>query len=106
MADRPWKQFERDIARLLGGRRYPANTGGGLDVEGAGLVAQCKLVRRLSLGELSELAEQVARDAGPTRTGVVAVKLRRGRGRPTPILIVQTAAEWVKQHGDTFRVPE
>jgi len=31
MPDRQWKQEEREAARLLGGTRYPANSGGRVD---------------------------------------------------------------------------
>lgn len=40
MADRPWKREERDVARLVGGARFSANSGGRVDVEGPTVVAQ------------------------------------------------------------------
>src|SRR5215470_13593016 len=69
VADRPWKAEERHAARLPGGRRYPANTGGRMDVEGPTVVAQVK-------------------------HGIVVVKRRAGTGRPTPRLIVLTEHAW------------
>lgn len=100
MADKAWKAFEREIACLFGGRRFPANQGGDLDVEGPTVIAQCKLVKVLSLNALADEAEQIARrSAGTLKTGVVAVKPRRGSGRRSPILIVMTAEEWTRMHG-------
>ena len=83
MTDRPWKAEERRDAALLGGRRHPANTGG--RVEGPSVIAQVKHRRTLSLGALEALAVEAA-EAGRTRgkLGVLALKRRAGRGRPTP----------------------
>jgi len=66
MADRSWKAEERRAARLLGGRRFPANTGGRVDVEGPAVIAQVKHRRTLSLGALEALAIEAA-EAGRTR---------------------------------------
>ena len=95
-----WKQFEREIARLLGGRRFWANSGERLDVESSTTVAQCKLVQRMSLDALTDLAEQAARDGlAKQKTGVVAIKCRRGRGRGSPTLVVMTAEVWALMNG-------
>ena len=86
-----WKQFERDAARLLGGRRYPANSGGRVDVESDRYVAQVKLVKTCSLASLEALAvemEQIGAEKG--KVGLVVVKRRAGRGTPTPPLVVMT----------------
>jgi len=91
MPDRPWKQEERQVARLVMGTRYPANSGGRLDVESPSTVVQVKHVQRLSLAQLEALAVEMAR-LGVTRgkTGVVVVKRRAGRGTVTPRLVVMT----------------
>ena len=100
MSDRPWKKFERDIARILGGRRFFANSGAALDVESAGVVAQCKHVRVMSLEALSKLAEQAQREGqGKNKAGVVAIQVRRGRGKGSPILFVMTADVWELMNG-------
>ena len=66
MPDRPWKAEERQVARLLVGRRYSGNSGGRVDVEGPTTVAQVKHVRRLSLAQLETLAlEMEAVGAAP-----------------------------------------
>lgn len=95
-----WKKFERAVADLFGGRRFWANSGEAFDVESATVVAQCKLVKRLSLEELTQLAETVERQAAPKfKAGVVAVKVRRGLGRSSPILLVVTEATWRRMNG-------
>lgn len=95
-----WKQFERDVARLLGGKRFWANSGEAIDVESDSYVAQCKLVQTCSLASLTELAEMVERQAAlKNKAGVVAIKLRRGRGRSSPMLLVVTAATWERLNG-------
>ena len=93
MPDQPWKQEERSVARLLGGSRYPANSGGRVDVESPNVVAQVKSVRQLSLAQLEALAvemQQLAAEKG--KLGLVVVKRRAGRGTATPRLIVMTQA--------------
>jgi len=95
-----WKQFEREAARLFGGRRFPANSGAAIDFESAGFIGQCKLVKTLSLEALTQLAEQAAQLGIPrNKTGVVCVKVRRGRGRGSPMLVVCTAQMWEQLNG-------
>lgn len=60
MSDRRWKAFECNVARILGGRRFYANSGERLDVEFE-TAAQCKRVRGLSPTQLMLLAEAVER---------------------------------------------
>ncbi len=91
MADKAWKQEERNVARLICGSRYPANQGGRVDVEGPSTIAQVKHVQRLSLAQLEALAvEMAALGATRGKTGVVVVKRRAGRGIVTPRLVVMT----------------
>lgn len=95
-----WKAFEREVAALFGGSRFWSNSGAKIDFEAEGYVGQCKLVKNLSLHALSLLAEQAERD-GQVRQkiGVVAVKCRRGQGRPSPMLIVLTESQWRQLNG-------
>ena len=96
MADKPWKATERDLARRLGGSRYPANSGGRVDVESPTLVVQVKHVQRMSLAQLELLAvemEEIGKERG--RVGVVAVKRRAGRGHPTRTLVILTEAAFL-----------
>jgi hypothetical protein len=95
-----WKQFVREVARLMGGRGYWANAGERLDVWSASVVA-----KRLSLETLTQLAEQVEREATLRRkAGLVAVKVRVP-GRPRLVLLVMTAAVGPRVVGSHSTVP-
>ena len=100
-----WKAFEAAAAALFNGKRFWANSGERLDFEGElrgftseGLVdsmkirGQCKLVKTLSLEALTKLAEEKDVD-------VVCVKVRRGAGKPSPMLVVFTEANYRRLHG-------
>jgi hypothetical protein len=90
-----WKQMERDVGLLVGGTRYPANQGGRVDVEGNQYIVQCKERRSLSLEQLTQLVEEIETIAkAKGKRGLVAVKVRRGKGKQSPILIVQSAEQW------------
>jgi len=86
-----WKCEERAVGRLLGGTRYPANSGGRVDVESPRFVCQVKHRRACSLAELERLAvemDALGRQRG--KCGVVVVKRRAGCGNGTPRLVVLT----------------
>ena len=96
MSNTSWKQLEREVGLLINGSRFPANQGGRVDVESVDYVVQVKERKALSLEVLTQLVEeieQIAKDRGK-KGGLVAVKVRRGRGRPSPLLIVQSAEQW------------
>ncbi len=96
MTSKPWKATERDVAKLLGGKRYPANSGGRVDVESDRYVAQVKLVKTCSLASLEALAVEMERlGAEKSKVGLVVVKLRAGRGRPTKALVILTEAAFL-----------
>ena len=100
MSDKPWKRFEREVARLLGGRRFWANSGESIDIESSSYVAQCKHVAQMSLRQITDLAEAVELDAAPkAKLGIVALKLRAGRGRTTSTLFVMTSHTWELMNG-------
>ena len=90
-----WKQFERDAAQVFGGRRHWANSGGRVDftghVNGQSVAGSCKLVRVLSLEQMTQLLEEAGVD-------VLCVKRRRGAGCPSPMLIVFTAESYRRLH--------
>lgn len=104
MSDKPWKRFEREAAALFGLTRCWANSGEDLDFpdkeeqDKATAVGQCKEVSKLSLSALTDLAEHVGQRASEwdelpftqDKIGVVCVKVRRGRGRPSQPLVVMT----------------
>jgi len=82
-----WKALEASAAALFNGKRFWANSGERLDFEGAilghAVRGQCKLVKTLSLEALTKLAEEKDVD-------VVCVKVRRGKGKYSPMLVVFT----------------
>ena len=95
-----WKQMERNVGKLIGGKRYPANQGGRVDVESDEYVVQCKERKTLSLEALTQLVEEIEGIAATKgKQGIVAVKVRRGTGRPSPILFIQSGTQWYKQNG-------
>lgn len=98
----PWPFFRfLDALRRTGPVPGPGAVGA-LDFDGSGFCGQVKHVKRLSLPELARLAQEVERigfQASPPRIGVVVVKLKAGRGYPTPRLIVLTEAAWRELNG-------
>ena len=97
MADKAWKAFEREIARLIGGARFWANSGESLDCESHHFVAQCKHVKSMSLNAVAQLAEEIKQDGEDNRTptglpapkyGILALKTRPGKGKKSTTLIV------------------
>jgi hypothetical protein len=102
MSDRPWKQAERRAAKLIGGRRYAANTGYAVDCESESHCIQVKELKRASLTEISSWAleiERISVQRTPPKTGLLVIKRRGGRGVPTPTLIVMTAATFAEMNG-------
>lgn len=97
-----WKQFEAESAALFGVHRCWANSGERLDFPQTGELTktpvrgQCKLVKVLSLNELTKLCEEVQQLAHSDLTvigtgfGVVCTKVRRGRGHESPPIIAMT----------------
>jgi hypothetical protein len=103
MTDRPWKQAERRAAKLIGGRRYPANTGRAVDCESDSYCIQVKERQRASLTELAAWAleiERVSVQRTPPKIGLVLVKRRGGRGVPTPTLVVMTVGAFAEMNGE------
>jgi len=93
MPDSAWKQHERQVADLIGGKRLPASSHETVDCEGPRFVAQAKLVQKMSLEEITRLAEAIAQEATTRgKLGVVGLKVRRGPGVKSPILMVMTEA--------------
>ena len=100
MSKTGWKQAERDAASLLHGTRFPANTGGAVDVETPAYVVQVKNRRTFSLAQLERTAleiERVGMQKG--KHGVVMIKRSAGKGRDTPWLVAMTAGVWRELNG-------
>ena len=100
MTDRAWKKEERNVARLLGGRRHPANQGGAVDVESSWLCVQVKHRRVCSLAELEGLALEAERQGQQrAKVGAVVVKRRAGKGTRTPRLVVMVESQFTAMSG-------
>ena len=90
-----WKQHERDSAALIDGKRFPANQGGRVDVEGPWAIGQCKHVRTLSLMALTKLADEMHKAGlAAKKIGVVFAKIKMGAGRPASRLVVMHEEQW------------
>jgi len=103
MSGKAWKQFEGLAASLFWGARFWANSGERSDFEGRTrhgqrVKGQCKLVKTLSLEGLTKLAEEPNVD-------VVCVKVRRGRGKPSPGLVVMTFDKFREFYGEEEKEP-
>lgn len=95
MADKAWKQLERDVGDLIGGKRYPANQGGFIDVESTDYVVQVKHRKSLSLEQITQLVEMIEGiGEAKHKKGLVIVKVKRGKGKPSPFLVIQSADQW------------
>ena len=106
MARKSWKQRERQVARTVGGKRYPANTGGRIDVESDVHVIQVKERKILSLREAEAIAvemERIGNQKTPPKIGSLWVKRSGGRGVETPWLVVMTESVWKAMNGRTPR---
>lgn len=104
MSKTKWKAREREVARAVGGRRYPANTGARIDVESSGHVIQVKERKTLSLAQIEALAvemERIGAQKSPPKCGSVWLKRSAGRGVATPWLVVVTEAAWRLMNGPT-----
>ncbi|SRR5216684_1408206 len=105
-----WKNFERVVAAKLGGKRYPANTGGGVDVAAPGIIVQCKERKVLPFKQLEELVlaiETEAQNHPEPVIGLVVARRSAGSGKHTIPLVVLSLEEWcqldvkLKQKGDS-----
>lgn len=98
MSEPAWKAFERTIGDAIDGGRHWANSGEAVDCSSHYACVQCKLVKTLSLEALTQLAETTEAQAIARQKplGIVAVKRRRGRGKPSEPLIVMTLASWLR----------
>src|SRR3972149_4770774 len=109
MSSRKWKEAEARAAGLFGGKRHWANSGERLDFESSTAIGQVKLVKRLSLEALTQLAEEMEQEGRAMmmpKFGVVCVKVRRGKGKRSPMLVVMTADMWAVMHGTAAELEE
>jgi len=99
---RHWKHREREVAAKVRGRRYPANTGGRVDVENDAFVIQVKERKTLSLAQIEALVLEMDRlgaQKSPPKCGAVWAKRSAGAGRETPWLVIVSDATWRAMNG-------
>ena len=96
-----WKQFERDAAALIQGKRFWANSGERIDIESSWMRGQCKLVKTLSLNALTKLVEEMTFEqkpidpaTGQPKSGAVFVKCRRGCGQASEPMVCLSFTEF------------
>ena len=94
------KAFEREVGKILHGKRYPSDTGGIVDVlTEHNIHVQCKKWKQLSMKELEyfvcEIADYVKHQK-LSGTGVVAHKRPLGKGRHSEVLVTLKAEDFYK----------
>ena len=88
-----FKDHERSCAKVIKGKRHPANSGGRVDVESETIVAQCKERAEISFPEMGRLVaemEAIGKERG--KLGVLFVRHKAGRGFPSPGMVVMSHA--------------
>ena len=91
---RPYKQTERRVARVLGGRRTGHT--GKADVTAGWLVAECKHRKKLPAW-LKDAIAQAKRNAGVSQLGVVVLHEHGQRGDRD--IVCLSLADWLEWFG-------
>lgn len=100
MARTTWKKREIEAASILHGARYPANTGGAIDVESSRYVAEVKNVKRFSLLQAERECQEIERQGHlKNKIGIVMVRRSAGKGKETPWLVMMTAGMFREMSG-------
>ena len=100
MSRHGWKKRELEAASILHGKRFPASSGGPIDVESAGYVAQVKNVKRFSLLQAERECLEIERQGNlKNKIGIVMVRRSAGKGRETPWLVMMTAGMFREMSG-------
>ncbi len=96
------KDAERDVARVLGGRRLTAGQHqgtGDVDVDGGWWLAQVKHTKAVPQW-FSEGREQIEEACTATdKVPVLVIKTKPGPGRRARMYVVLDAEDWVSLHG-------
>ena len=92
------KADERYAAKILGGTRYPADTGGGEDVHVEGLCVQVKGGMRVLNETIRTGLDSARSTASPTELACLVV-VDRPSGRKTRSVIIFDLLEFAHYHG-------
>ncbi len=101
MAEAAWKRHEREVARLLGGRRQPNTGRRSADVLAPRWAIEVKLRRQLPLWLLEAIAQAEAAARGTERLPLLVLVVPQGRGRrPLRLAIIrlETLAQLLNEH--------
>jgi len=83
MSNASWKEFERRVARDLGGQRRGADTGGvrggKTDIIHPFFGVECKLLGRVGLADILNACVQAELNSEPHQIPIAVVKKKHGR---------------------------
>ena len=94
MTDHAWKQWERTVASIFGGKRRGAYTGSGRssgkpDIIKPGWSIECKLLSRPGFADLLDAALQAETNAEQPGDIPVAVVKRKGDHLPSALVVMR-----------------
>ena len=99
MPDRAWKQWERRVAAIFGGRRRGPDTrgpdGGRSDVVHPFWAVEAKLLGRPGYADLLAACVQAEANRGPHQCPVAVVKRKRARDHDALVVLrLETSRDW------------
>ena len=101
MSDKGWKQFERRIAKALGGQRRGPDVsdaeGGKTDVIHDAWGVECKLLARAGHGDILEACRQAERNSKGSQMPIAIVKRKRDRDEDS--LVAMRLGTWLEWYG-------
>lgn len=105
MPDKPWKQFERRIAKLFGGKRrgsdFRSETSGKDDIIHPVYSIETKLLSRPSFSDLQDAVEQAERNSPPTKVPLAIVKRKNADDRDSLVVMrLETFLEKYNPQGE------
>ena len=99
--DAGWKQFERRIAKMIGGRRRGPDvsdeSGGKTDIIHPGFGVECKLLARSGHADILEAVRQAERNSEDTQTPIAIVKRKHDRDKDA--LVCMRLGTWLMWYG-------
>ena len=103
MSDKGWKAFERRIARVLGGARRGAYTGGSAggktDIVHDAWGVECKLLARSGHADILSACRQAEANSNPPLTPIAIVKRKNDRDQDS--IVAMRLEVWLEWFGPT-----
>ncbi len=97
MANKRWKQQEREIAALLGSKRNPNDGGHRSDIDTSAFAYEVK-TRKVLPGWLKDAVQQATRAAQDGQTGVVVLS-EVSQGKKAERYALVKLDDWLGWHG-------